>query len=81
MESSGLFTTKERAQVSDMCCVDCIFTLSYCVYRYIRDSVFVQLHLSAGCKKVILTAPSDDVPMFVFGVNHKNYEPAMKIIR
>lgn len=81
MEASGLFTTKERAQVSDMCCVDRVFTLSYCECRYIRNSVCVQLHLSAGCKKVILTAPSDDVPMFVFGVNHKNYEPAINIIR
>jgi glyceraldehyde 3-phosphate dehydrogenase len=33
-----------------------------------------QIHLSAGAKKVVISAPSkDDVPMFVFGVNHKQY--------
>lgn len=33
-----------------------------------------QKHLDAGAKKVIQSAPSkDSTPMFVFGVNHKNY--------
>lgn len=31
-------------------------------------------HIQAGAKKVIMSAPSkDDTPMFVYGVNHKNY--------
>ncbi|WP_395496478.1 type I glyceraldehyde-3-phosphate dehydrogenase [Arsenophonus endosymbiont of Lipoptena cervi] len=31
-------------------------------------------HITAGAKKVVLTAPSkDDTPMFVMGVNHTNY--------
>ena len=30
------------------------------------------LHVSGGCKKVVISAPSSDVPMFVMGVNHKN---------
>ena len=30
------------------------------------------LHLNGGCKKVVLSAPSADVPMFVMGVNHNN---------
>lgn len=29
------------------------------------------LHLAAGAKKVIISAPSPDAPMFVMGVNHK----------
>jgi glyceraldehyde 3-phosphate dehydrogenase len=33
-----------------------------------------QAHISAGAKKVIMSAPSkDDTPMFVFGVNDKTY--------
>ena len=30
------------------------------------------LHLNGGCKKVVISAPSVDVPMFVMGVNHNN---------
>ena len=40
-----------------------------------------QMHLDAGAKKVIMSAPSkDDTPMFVYGVNHKDYKKSMKII-
>lgn len=30
------------------------------------------LHLQAGAKKVLISSPSDDIPMFVMGVNHEN---------
>jgi glyceraldehyde 3-phosphate dehydrogenase len=40
-----------------------------------------QLHLQAGAKKVIMSAPSkDDTPMFVMGVNHKSLTQAMDIV-
>lgn len=37
-------------------------------------------HLRAGAKKVIITAPSADAPMFVMGVNHDSYAPDMDVI-
>jgi len=39
------------------------------------------LHLNAGAKKVILSAPSkDDTPMFVMGVNHKEYKKENTVV-
>ena len=37
-------------------------------------------HLDAGAKKVIISAPSKDAPMFVMGVNNETYTPDMDII-
>ncbi|MDR2502414.1 MAG: type I glyceraldehyde-3-phosphate dehydrogenase [Oscillospiraceae bacterium] len=37
-------------------------------------------NLRAGAKKVILTSPSSDAPMFVMGVNHETYTPDMDIV-
>ncbi len=52
VESSGVFTTTEKAQV----------------------------HLQGGAKKVIISAPSKDAPMFVMGVNHKTYSKDMNVV-
>jgi len=37
-------------------------------------------HLEGGAKKVVISAPSADAPMFVMGVNQDSYEPSMNII-
>ncbi|CAM9019771.1 unnamed protein product [Wickerhamomyces anomalus] len=37
-------------------------------------------HIIAGAKKVIITAPSKTAPMFVVGVNEKNYTPDLNIV-
>ena len=52
IESSGLFTTTEKAGV----------------------------HLRHGAKKVVITAPSSDAPMFVMGVNQDKYTSDINVV-
>ncbi|KAH9615625.1 hypothetical protein KSS87_013884 [Heliosperma pusillum] len=37
-------------------------------------------HLKGGAKKVIISAPSKDAPMFVVGVNEHEYKPELNIV-
>ncbi|XP_073000696.1 glyceraldehyde-3-phosphate dehydrogenase GAPCP2, chloroplastic [Typha latifolia] len=37
-------------------------------------------HLKGGAKKVVISAPSADAPMFVVGVNEKSYLPTMNVV-
>lgn len=37
-------------------------------------------HLKGGAKKVIISAPSSDAPMYVVGVNHDKYNPQDKVV-
>ncbi|MDL2238046.1 type I glyceraldehyde-3-phosphate dehydrogenase [Christensenellaceae bacterium OttesenSCG-928-K19] len=39
-----------------------------------------QAHINAGAKKVVISAPSADAPMFVMGVNNKDYKSDMNIV-
>jgi len=38
------------------------------------------LHLKGGCKHVIISAPSEDAPMFVMGVNHTQYNSSLPVV-
>lgn len=37
-------------------------------------------HLNGGAKKVIISAPSADAPMYVMGVNHDSYDPSQHVV-
>ncbi len=37
-------------------------------------------HFKGGAKKVVISAPSADAPMFVMGVNHKEYKADMNVV-
>lgn len=44
------------------------------------DMPGAQKHITAGAKKVVVSAPSKDIPMFVMGVNHKDVKPEHTIV-
>merc|ERR1711862_632927 len=39
-----------------------------------------KLHCGGGAKKVIISAPSADAPMYVMGVNHEKYDPSQMVV-
>lgn len=46
-------------------------------FTHINDA---SLHLKGGAKKVIVSAPGKEMPMFVMGVNHEEYDDSMKVV-
>jgi len=44
------------------------------------DVAKCEQHIQGGAKKVVISAPSPDAPMFVMGVNEKTYDPKINIL-
>jgi len=44
------------------------------------DKTKAELHLKGGAKKVIISAPSENAPMFVMGVNEHSYKPDIHVL-
>ncbi|MCX7772795.1 MAG: glyceraldehyde 3-phosphate dehydrogenase N-terminal domain-containing protein, partial [Clostridia bacterium] len=44
------------------------------------DAEKAKVHIQAGAKKVVISAPSNNAPMFVMGVNHTTYTKDMQIV-
>ena len=60
---------------------------SSCGAEYVVESTGVftttdkaGLHFQGGAKKVVISAPSADAPMFVMGVNHMTYTKDMNVV-
>ncbi|MDD4315638.1 MAG: type I glyceraldehyde-3-phosphate dehydrogenase [Clostridia bacterium] len=58
-----------------------------CGAKYIAEATGVfttvekaKAHFKNGAKKVVITAPSADAPMFVMGVNEASYDKKMKVV-
>ena len=45
-----------------------------------KDIPKASAHFKGGAKKVVISAPTKDAPMFVMGVNHKSYTPDMNVV-
>ena len=88
VESTGVFTTTEKASahfsgqqlsfftMSENCEYFYFYLLLISILTQFQQLIFVQ----GGAKKVIISAPSADAPMFVMGVNEDCYKKDMKVV-
>ena len=54
-------------------------TSLYFLIRAVFYSEKAAVHCQGGGKKVIISAPSADAPMFVMGVNHESYDSKLQV--
>ncbi|KAE8807396.1 glyceraldehyde-3-phosphate dehydrogenase [Hordeum vulgare] len=81
VESTGVFTDKDKAaahiKVNSFSLHFMVTEPFLCIF--VLNS-FLCYHLQGGAKKVIISAPSKDAPMFVCGVNEKEYKSDIDIV-
>ena len=73
----AVFAEKEPANINWASCGAEYIAEATGVFTGIEDS---SKHFAGGAKKVIITAPSKDAPMFVMGVNQDKYNKDMKVV-
>ncbi|KAF9666288.1 hypothetical protein SADUNF_Sadunf16G0214100 [Salix dunnii] len=77
VESTGVFTDKDKAAAH---LKDTLMEFVVESTGVFTDKDKAAAHLKGGAKKVIISAPSKDAPMFVMGVNEKEYKPDLNIV-
>lgn len=80
VESSGVFTTLDTASAHKK-----VNPVNFGLLELIKDIctlwlTFLGVNVQGGAKKVVISAPSADAPMFVVGVNETTYKPNMDIV-
>lgn len=83
VESTGVFLSVEKASVSTKTQTNADkrndIPGNVSNLRFLSQS---QSHIQGGAKRVVVSAPSPDAPMFVMGVNEDKYDPSsMTIVR
>ena len=83
VESTGVFTDKDKAAAHLKVCF-LIILLGFCFFisrwKLEWNIVAAGVCFQGGAKKVVISAPSKDAPMFVVGVNEKEYKPELDIV-
>ena len=80
VESTGVFTAKDKAARPFEGLIRSLF-VTWLFYSWSTFNLtWLIFYYQGGAKKVIISAPSADAPMFVMGVNEKEYKPELNIV-